>query len=192
MDLKGKKIILASGSPRRKELLGNLGLEFTVDTENSFEETFDPATPHPKVPILMSKGKSSGFHRPLEDNEILITADTMVLCDSKILGKPHSREEAFNMLKGLSGKDHQVITGVTIRSTEKTVSFDDTTTVTFRNLTDSEIEYYIDNYKPFDKAGSYAIQEWIGLMGISAINGSVYNVIGLPVHRVYEELQKFI
>ncbi|MCQ2148293.1 MAG: Maf family nucleotide pyrophosphatase [Bacteroidales bacterium] len=192
MDLKGKKIILASGSPRRKELLGNLGLEFTVDTENSFEETFDPATPHPEVPILMSKGKSGGFHRPLEDNEILITADTMVLCDSKILGKPHSREEAFNMLKGLSGKDHQVITGVTIRSTEKTVSFDDTTTVTFRNLTDSEIEYYIDNYKPFDKAGSYAIQEWIGLMGISAINGSVYNVIGLPVHRVYEELQNFI
>lgn len=192
MELNGKKIILASGSPRRKELLGDLGLEFTIDTENSFEEKFDPSTSHPEVPILMSKGKSAGFHRPLEGNEILITADTMVLCDSKILGKPHNREEAFNMLRGLSGKDHQVITGVTIRSNEKTLSFDDTTTVTFRNLTDSEINYYIDNYKPFDKAGSYAIQEWIGLMGISSINGSVYNVIGLPVHRVYEELQKFI
>ncbi|MCR5004071.1 MAG: Maf family nucleotide pyrophosphatase [Bacteroidales bacterium] len=185
------KIILASGSPRRKERLKSLDIDFTVDTGNAFEEKFDPSTPHEEVPLLMSEGKSEGFHRPLKDDEVLITADTMVLCDGLIMGKPHSREEAVRMLQALSGKAHEVITGVTIRSDRRKVSFSDRTLVHFKTLTLEEINYYVDNYKPYDKAGAYAIQEWIGLAGIRSIEGSMYNVIGLPVDRVYEELKSF-
>lgn len=185
------KIILASGSPRRKELLKLLDIDFTVDTVNSFEEKFDPSTPHEEVPQLMSEGKSYGFHRPLAEDEVLITADAMVLCDKLIMGKPHGRAEAVAMLESLSGKVHEVITGVTIRSLKKKVSFSDKTLVHFKKLTLEEIEYYVDKYKPYDKAGAYAIQEWIGYAGIRSIEGSVYNVVGLPVDRVYEELKSF-
>ena len=192
MDTKGKRIILASGSPRRRELLSGMGIEFTIDTENSFEETYSPDTPHEDVPRLMSEGKSAGFHRALEDDEILITSDTMVLCDRLILGKPHDREDAFRMLRSLSGKAHHVTTAVTIRDNRKKVTFTDTTVVHFKDLTDEEIYYYIDNYKPYDKAGAYAIQEWIGYIGITSIEGSIYTVIGFPVHKVYEHLLEFI
>lgn len=192
MDTNGKHIILASGSPRRKELLKGLDIDFEVDTRNNFEEAFSPDTPHHEVPALMSTGKSHGFHRTLAEGEILITSDTMVLCDKVILGKPHSREQAVDMLKTLSGKTHEVISAVTIRDNKREETFSDVTLVTFKELTDSEIDYYIDTYKPYDKAGAYAIQEWIGYIGITEMKGSYFNVMGFPVHRVYAELQKFI
>lgn len=197
MDLKGKKVILGSGSPRRRELLKAMNVEFTVDTENSFEESYDPSTPHERVPALMSEGKSLGFHRPLSKDEILITSDTMVLCHSAdperspILGKPHSREEAVRMLKLLSGREHEVITAVTLRDRDRMLTRSDSTIVVFKELADSEIDYYIDNCKPYDKAGAYGIQEWIGLTGITAIKGSYFNVVGFPTHLVYEMLTSF-
>lgn len=191
MDLKGKKVILASGSPRRRELLAGLDIDFTVDTGNSFEENFSSDTPHSEVPALMSEGKSRGFHRPLEADEILITSDTMVLLDGYIMGKPHSREEAVQMLRTLSGRTHEVITAVTVRDISRCETVTDSTLVHFRELTDDEIDYYLDKYRPYDKAGAYGIQEWIGYAAITGIDGSFYNVMGFPVHKVYEELIKF-
>lgn len=195
MDLHGKHIILGSGSPRRRELLKGLDVDFEVDTNNYFEERFSPDTPYDQVPRLMSEGKSLGFHRPLEKDEILITADTMVILPGnpgEILGKPQNREDAIRMLRDLSGREHHVTTAVTIRSTEKTVTFEVTTEVWFKDLTEEEITYYIDTYKPFDKAGAYAIQEWIGYVGITRIEGSYFNVVGFPVQRVYQALQQFL
>ena len=191
MDLKGKKVILASNSPRRRELLSGLNVDFVVDTENCFEESFDPDTPHSEVPALMSEGKSRGFHRALEKDEILITSDTMVLLDGLIMGKPHDREEAVAMLKALSGRTHEVITAVTVRNCNHCETVTDSTMVHFRELTEEEIAYYIDNFRPYDKAGAYGIQEWIGYAAITGIEGSFYNVMGFPVHKVYGELIKF-
>lgn len=191
MDTKGKKIILGSNSPRRKELLEGLGIDFTVDTGNNFEETYDPATPHEKIPELLSQGKSYGFHRPLQEDEILITSDTLVLCEDRVMGKPHSREEAYDMLRFLSGRGHKVITAVTIRDCHGASTTADTAIVHFKELSDSEIYYYIDTFKPFDKAGAYGIQEWIGYIGIGKIEGSYFTIMGFPVHLVYQELLKF-
>lgn len=192
MDTKGKKIILGSNSPRRKELLGGLDIEFTVDTGNTFEEIYDPATPHERIPEVLSEGKSYGFHRTLEANEILITSDTLVLCGERVMGKPHSREEAIDMLRCLSGREHKVITAITLRDRGSCSTTSDTAVVYFKELTDNEIEYYIDQYKPFDKAGAYGIQEWIGYAGIGRIEGSYFTIMGLPVHLVYKELLNFI
>lgn len=198
MDLHGKRIILASGSPRRRELLKGLDIEFEVDTNNLFKEYFSPDTPFSEVPVLMSEGKSHGFHRPLEKDEILITSDTMVILPplpgkpGEILGKPKDREDACRMLRDLSGRSHHVTTAVTIRSTEKKETFTATTEVWFKDLSENEINYYVDKYKPFDKAGAYAIQEWIGHIGITRIEGSYFNVVGFPVQRVYQALQRFI
>ena len=192
MDTKGKRIILASNSPRRRELMARLDLEFTVDARTSFVESYSPDTPHVKVPELMSEGKSLGFHRPLEDDEILVTSDTMVLCGTEILGKPKDREDAVRMLKLLSGRGHQVITAVTIRDSHREKTFSVTSDVHFKNLSDKEIDYYIDNFKPFDKAGAYGIQEWIGYIGITKLEGSFYNVMGFPTQRFYEELLGFL
>lgn len=192
MDTKGKKIILGSNSPRRKELLGGLDIEFTVDTGNTFEEVYDPATPHERIPEVLSEGKSYGFHRALEANEILITSDTLVLCGDRVMGKPHSREEAIDMLRCLSGREHKVITAITLRDCGHCTTTSDTAVVYFKELTDNEIEYYIDQYKPFDKAGAYGIQEWIGYAGIGRIEGSYFTIMGLPVHLVYKELLNFI
>lgn len=192
MDLKGKRIILASASPRRKELLAGLDIDFETDAETSFVESYDSSIPDLKIPEMMSEGKSDGFHRPLSDNEILLTSDTMVYCGGRIMGKPHSREEAEEMLHFLSGRSHTVITAVTLRSNFRRETFSDATTVHFKPLTDEEIDYFIDRYKPFDKAGAYAIQQWIGHIGITGIEGSISTVIGLPVHLVYERLQKFL
>ncbi len=183
------KIILASGSPRRRELLAGLDIEFTVDTGNSFEEIVPDGMKATDVPSYMAKGKSQSFHRALEDDEILLTADTVVVADSLLMGKPHSEQEARNMLHTLSGRHHKVITAVVLRSNGKTVSFEDTTYVTFSALSDAEIDYYISHYKPFDKAGAYGIQEWIGYVGIEKISGSYFNVMGLPVHKVYKALK---
>lgn len=193
MDLHGKHIILASGSPRRRELLNGLDIDFEIDTNNNFKESFSPDTPFDDVPRLMSEGKSYGFHRPLKEGEILITADTMVILPGKeILGKPRDREDAMRMLRDLSGRSHHVITAVTIRDIYKKETFTVTTEVWFKDLTESEISYYVDKYKPFDKAGAYAIQEWIGHIGITRIEGSYFNVVGFPVQRVYEALCRFI
>ena len=191
MNLNGKKIILASNSPRRRQLLAGLNVDFTVDTATDFEEVFPADMPHPEVPAHMSRGKSYGFHRELSEDEILITSDTMVLLDSYIMGKPHSREEAVDMLRKLSGRTHEVITAVTVRDRNHEETVSDTTLVTFRELTDDEIEYYIDTCKPYDKAGAYGVQEWLGYAACTGIEGSFYNVMGFPVHRVYEELIKF-
>lgn len=192
MDTKGKRIILGSNSPRRKELLAGLDIEFTVDTGNTFEEVYEKATPHERIPEVLSEGKSYGFHRPLEEDEILITSDTLVLCGDRVMGKPHSREEAIDMLRFLSGRNHKVITAITIRDRHECRTSSDTAIVSFKNLSDNEIEYYVDNFKPFDKAGAYGIQEWIGYIGIGRIEGSFFTIMGLPVHLVYQELLKFI
>lgn len=192
MDTKDKKIILGSNSPRRKELLAGLNIAFTVDTGNTFEEVYDPQTPHERIPEVLSEGKSYGFHRPLEEDEILITSDTLVLCGDRVMGKPHSREEAIDMLRFLSGREHKVITAVTLRDHKACITSSDTAIVHFKELTDSEIYYYIDKFRPFDKAGAYGIQEWIGYIGIGRIEGSFFTIMGLPVHLVYQELLKFI
>lgn len=192
MELRGKKVILASNSPRRKELLAGLNIDFEIDTDNNFKEEFSQDTPHPQVPALMSEGKSLGFHRALGEDEILVTSDTMVLCDSLIMGKPHCREEAVAMLRSLSGRSHEVITAVTIRDAHTTKTVSDTTEVFFKELTDSEIDYYIDKFSPYDKAGAYGIQEWIGYIGITGIHGSYFTVMGFPVHIVYELLTEFV
>ena len=171
-----KKIILGSGSPRRRELLGGLDIPFTVDTGNTFEENFPEGTPAHQIPVLMAEGKSHGFHRPLEPDEVLITADTVVILEKpedapEVLGKPHSREQAVAMLRELSGRVHEVVTAVVIRDQDHSKTFSVSSKVTFADLTDDEINYYIDTYKPFDKAGSYGIQEWIGYVGLSGIEG---------------------
>ena len=192
MEIGNKHIILASNSPRRRELLAGLNIDFEVDTRNNFEERFDPATPHAEVPALMARGKSHGFYRELAKDEILITADTMVLLGGVILGKPHSREEAVAMLEMLSGREHEVITGVTIRDASSEETFSDVTYVTFKTFTQAEIDYYVDNFRPYDKAGAYGIQEWIGYIGMTDMRGSFYNVMGFPVQRVYEALTRFL
>lgn len=192
MDIKGKKIILASGSPRRKELLEGLNIDFEIDTRNNFEEVYSEETPHESIPAVLSEGKSFGFHRPLEKNEILITSDTLVLCGDLVMGKPHSRDEAAQMLRVLSGREHKVITSVTVRDSSRHETVSDAAIVYFKELSDNEIDYYIDTFKPFDKAGAYGIQEWIGYIGIGKIEGSYFTIMGLPVHLVYQELLKFI
>ena len=192
MNINGKHIILGSNSPRRKELLAGLDIEFTVDTGNNFEEAYDPGTQQERIPEVLSEGKSFGFHRELAKDEILITSDTLVLCQGRVMGKPHSREEAADMLRHLSGKAHKVITAVTVRDSERHLTVSDTAVVYFKDLSDSEIDYYIDTCKPFDKAGAYGIQEWIGYMGIDKIEGSYFTIMGFPVHLVYKHLQDFI
>lgn len=189
---KGKSVILGSASPRRKELLAGLGIEFVVDTQNSFEEIIPDGMDNLQVPEYMAEGKSLGFHRELSDNEILITADTMVLCDDEILGKPKDTADAHRMLELLQDNSHTVITGVCIRSKEKSCQFSVSTEVYFNKLSAQEMEYYITNYKPFDKAGAYGVQEWIGYIGINRIDGSYFNVMGLPVQRLYNELTNFL
>ena len=187
-----KHLILGSGSPRRKELLAGLDIDFTVDTGNSFDEGPEPGVEAHRVPVDMAAGKSHGFHRPLCPDEVLLTADTVVIINGKVLGKPHSREQAAEMLRMLSGRSHEVVTAVTLRSAEREESFTDSTRVDFLPLSEEQIYYYIDKYKPYDKAGAYGVQEWIGHVGISGICGSFYNVMGLPVHKVAAALKGFL
>lgn len=186
-----KRIILGSGSPRRRELLAGLDVEFTVDTGNTFEESVPDGVAPADVPLLLAKGKSHGFHRPLEDDELLITADTVVILDGEVMGKPHSREEAVDMLRRLSGHTHLVVSGVVFRTSSLERSATDTTSVCVAPLSDDVIDYYIDKYKPYDKAGGYGIQEWLGYAAMGHIEGSFYNVMGFPVHKVWELLQEF-
>ena len=186
-----KRIILGSGSPRRRELLAGLGVEFTVDTGNTFEESVPVDAEPSQVPLIMSEGKSHGFHRPLEPDELLITADTVVILDGKVLGKPHSREEAVDMLHALSGRPHEVVSAVTFRTIDEEKSVTDSTMVYVSPLSQEEIDYYIDTCKPFDKAGGYGVQEWLGFAAIGRLEGSFFNVMGFPTHRVWELLKEF-
>lgn len=192
MDLHGKRIILGSASPRRKELLRGLDLEFETDTGNTFTEDFRNISSLHEIPAMMSRGKSHGFHRQLSPDEILITSDTVVICGDEVMGKPRDREDAVRMLRKLSGRRHEVVTAVTIRSAGKEETFSDTAFVRFRELGKEEIDYYIDKYRPYDKAGAYAVQEWIGYIGIESIEGSFYTIMGLPVFQVYRHLEKFL
>lgn len=186
-----RRIILGSGSPRRRELLSGLGVEFTVDTGNTFEESVPADAAPQEVPLLMAQGKSHGFHRPLEADELLITSDTVVILDGKVLGKPHSREEALEMLHTLCGRTHEVVSAVTFRTVEGEKSVTDSTLVHINPLTDEEIDHYIDTCKPYDKAGSYGVQEWLGYAAIGHIEGSFYNVMGFPTHKVWELLKDY-
>lgn len=188
-----KKLILGSASPRRRELLAGLDLDFLVDTGNSFEENADSGVSPLDLPSLMALGKSHGFHRELSEDEVLVTADTIVVSPDGMhaLGKPHTRQEAVEMLTMLSGKAHTVKTSVVLRDSRHEKLFSEVTEVVFAELSQSEISYYIDKYKPYDKAGAYAIQEWIGHAGIVSINGSYFNVMGLPTQSLYRELVAF-
>ena len=183
------QIILASNSPRRKELLQEIISIFRIDSK-AVEEIYPNNLEGSEVATYLSQLKSKPFQP--NENELIITADTIVIIDGIILGKPKTPEEALNMLTLQSGKKHEVITGVTIRTKDKELSFYDVTKVEFYELNPNEIKYYVKEYKPFDKAGAYGIQEWIGTIGIKKIEGDFYNVMGLPVHRVYRELKQFI
>ncbi|MBX2958625.1 MAG: septum formation protein Maf [Flavobacteriales bacterium] len=185
-----KDIVLASKSPRRQQLLKDLGLNFAVVIKE-VEEVYPYNLKKQEVALYLSKLKADAFLPDLKENQLVITSDTIVCLDDKIIGKPKDRDDAFNMLSDLSGKMHEVVTAVTLTSAEKQVSFYVTTQVYFKTLSNFEIDYYINHYKPFDKAGSYGIQEWIGYIGIEKIVGSYFNVMGLPVKELYDELERF-
>ena len=190
--LENYNLILASASPRRRQLLADCGIQFTLAEKFECDETFPATMPCCEVAQHISALKSNAYPNPLSEKEILLTADTVVIAENKILGKPADRAEAVEMLTLLSGRKHTVITGVTIRTTTHTHSFSVESSVYFRALTSEEMDYYIDTYKPFDKAGAYGIQEWIGHVAIEGIEGSFFNVMGLPVQRLYVELDLFI
>lgn len=188
--LKDTNIILASQSPRRKELLAGLGLQFSTISLD-IDETFDRNEFKKEQITEYLSAKKAKAYTNIQPNDLIITSDTTVWVDDDSLEKASNREEAYEMIKKLSGKTHSVYTSVTIRSLEKEVTFSDETQVTFADLTDEEIYFYIDNYKPFDKAGAYGVQEWIGYIGVENMNGSYFNVMGLPTHKLYKELVKF-
>ncbi len=182
-----RPIILASSSPRRQYLMKEAGFEFSIEKPD-VEESFPSEMPVDQVAKYLASKKAE-FFRPKIQNEIIVTADTVVILFNKILNKPHDRREACEMIASLSGRTHLVMTGVCILSKEKEESFDDTTEVTFQSLTKEEIEFYVDNYKPYDKAGAYGAQDWIGMVAIQKITGSYFNVMGLPIHLVYQHLK---
>lgn len=185
---KMKKIVLSSNSPRRKELLGELGIDFEVRVIEGIDETYPKELSVEEVPQYIAREKARVYI--VGKDEVLLTADTVVVLGNEIMGKPHDEADAMRMLRQLSGKTHQVITGVCLKTCDKQVTFSDITDVSFAELTEEEIKFYVDNFRPLDKAGAYGIQEWIGLAGVTGINGSYFNVVGLPVHRVYAELKK--
>jgi septum formation protein len=185
------KIILASKSPRRQQLLREMGIQFEVRVK-PVDESFPAELKKEEVALYLCEKKAASFAvDEIKNNELLITADTIVCLGDEILNKPNDRDHAIEMIEKLSGKKHEVVTGICLRSIAKLRSFFVSTDVCFRNLNREEIEYYVDNYKPYDKAGSYGIQEWIGYIGIEKIEGSYFNVVGLPTARLYEELEKF-
>lgn len=182
------KIVLASHSPRRQELLKGLGVDFSVNVINGIDESFPASMPKEEVAEHLAVKKREAYK--VGEDELLITADTIVVVDDEILGKPKDADDARRMLHTISGRVHKVVTGVCLATTTESRSFSVTTEVKFRQLRDSEIDYYVERYKPFDKAGAYGIQEWIGYVGVEGIRGSYYNVMGFPVQRVYEEMTR--
>ncbi len=191
MVAQGYKIILASNSPRRKELLAGLDIDFEVRVVKDIDESYPEELPTRDIAEYISKKKAAAYQKMIADDELVITADTIVVLDHEVMGKPKDNEDASRMLHELSGKTHQVITGVTLTTTRRQMSFSVETDVTFKRLTDDEVNYYVDHYKPYDKAGAYGIQEWIGYIGVTALRGSYFNVMGLPVQRIYEALKQF-
>ncbi len=184
-------IILASQSPRRQELLQGLDIPFVVKVLPDVDESFPDTLIADEIPLYLAQKKGDAHQSILNDNTILITADTIVWLENRVLGKPIDEADAMNMLRQLSGKVHHVFTGVCIRSLEKQVDFVADSEVRFAELTDEEIRYYVAKYRPMDKAGSYGVQEWIGYIAVETIHGSFYNVMGLPIHQLYEALKKW-
>lgn len=188
-NLKRYKIVLCSNSPRRKELMRGLGLDFQTRVIDGIDESYDKSLPGEDIAKIISEKKAESYKATMSSDELIITADTIVYVDGEVLGKPQDRLDAIRMLKMLSGKSHDVITGVCIQTQTKSTSFSVKTKVTFAQMTDDEINFYIDNHKPYDKAGAYGIQEWIGYIGVESIEGSYFNVMGLPVQKLYSVLK---
>ncbi len=187
--LKKYKVMLASASPRRRELLAMLDIDFTLAPPRSVDEVYPPTLPALEVAPYLSRLKAEAYREDMPADALIITADTVVVCDGEILGKPHSEAEAADMLRRLSGNTHQVVTGVTVTTAGRMETFSAVTQVEFAELTDEETDYYVARYRPMDKAGAYGIQEWIGCIGVKRIDGSFYNVMGLPLHRLYSVLK---
>ncbi len=184
-------IILASNSPRRKELLAGLDVQFEVRIIPGIDESYPDTLPTMDIAEYIAQKKAKAYRETMADDELIITADTIVVLDDKVLGKPKDAEEARCMLHALSGKTHQVVTGVVLTTKELQKHFSVVSNVTFKTLSDNEIDYYVDTYKPMDKAGAYGIQEWIGYVGVTRLEGSYFNVMGLPVQRIYEAMKEF-
>ena len=186
--VKKYKVILASNSPRRKDLLAGLGVDYEVRTLPDVDETYPDTLKGADIPLFIAKEKANAYLNMMKPGELMITADTIVWLDEKVLGKPKDREDAMCMLRTMSGRTHEVFTGVCLTTTEWQHSFTAQTEVRFAELSEEEITYYVDTYKPMDKAGAYGVQEWIGFIGVENISGSYYNIMGLPVQRLYKEL----
>ena len=191
-DLKRYNVILASNSPRRRELLADLGIDFQVKTLEGVDESYPHDLPVLEIAEYISRKKAHAYRSQMSADQLIITADTVVILGDEVLGKPADDADARRMLRELSGKTHKVVTGVTIATTCNIKSFSAVTDVEFAPLSDEDINYYVDHFRPLDKAGAYGIQEWIGCMGVRHISGSFYNVMGLPLHRLYSELNQFI
>ena len=189
--LKQYEILLASNSPRRRELLAGLGIEYRVTARPEVDESYPASLSGEEIPLYISQEKAAAYRNLMKENTLLITADTIVWLEGKVYGKPHDMADAKDMLRALSGKTHTVITGVTLTTLHKQASFAVSTEVDFAPLDDDEIDYYVETYRPLDKAGAYGVQEWIGYIGVTGLHGSYYNVMGLPIQRLYTELKKF-
>lgn len=189
-NLKKYKVILASNSPRRKELLAGLGVDYEVRTLPNVDESYPETLQGADIPLYIAKEKADAYVAMMQPGELMITADTIVWLDGKVLGKPRDREDALQMLRTMSGRTHEVFTGVCITTTDWQRSFTAQTEVRFATLSEEEIAYYVDNFQPMDKAGAYGVQEWIGFIGVENISGSYYNIMGLPVQKLYRELLK--
>ena len=189
-NLKKYKVILASNSPRRKELLAGLGVDYEVRTLPDVDESYPETLQGADIPLYIAKEKADAYVAMMQPGELMITADTIVWLDGKVLGKPRDREDALQMLRTMSGRTHEVFTGVCITTTDWQRSFTAQTEVRFATLSEEELAYYVDNFQPMDKAGAYGVQEWIGFIGVENISGSYYNIMGLPVQKLYRELLK--
>ncbi len=191
-NLQKYKVILASNSPRRKDLLAGLGVEYEVRTLPDVDESYPADLKGADIPLYIAKKKANAYQTLLHPGELMITADTIVWLDGRVLGKPADRKEALQMLRDMSGRTHEVFTGVALTTTDGQRSFAAQTEVRFATLTEEEIVYYVDLFQPMDKAGAYGVQEWIGFIGVEHISGSYFNIMGLPVQRLYQELKKMI
>jgi len=189
-NLKKYKVVLASNSPRRKELLGGLGIGYEVKTMPDIDESYPDGLSMEEVPVYIARSKADAYRPLMQPDELIITADTIVWLDGVVMGKPKDEEEACDMLRRLSGQTHQVVTGVCLTTIDRQQSFATVTDVTFDRLTEEEITHYVSRYQPMDKAGAYGIQEWIGYVGVRSIKGSYFNVVGLPIQRLYQELKR--
>lgn len=185
------KVLLASKSPRRRELLSQLRVPFSVISIGGIDESYPDSMPAEEIPPYLANIKADAYMKTMSEQELVITADTLVILGDKVLGKPKNHDEAVEMLTTLSGKTHKVVTGVCISTHRRRTTFSTVTEVTFAELSAEDIEYYVENFLPYDKAGAYGIQEWIGCVAVESIHGSYYNVMGLPVHQLYKELRNF-